>query len=175
MKPGNAVKFKNSLNYDKGIANKVGNSTIKKIIPVNTQKEADELSIMVGQYFKRKKSPIDVAILDSNIAVPVSLLSLNENSTINNGRRISKNNKKPEMENKNSSELLEGIIRKLVKEELLAEERLIGRVLGYDVGLFEDGSLIIANDSGNIVVRITNKKFAERFAKYVNTAISRMK
>ena len=89
------------------------------------------------------------------------------------GKRIQEN-KEQEME-KSKQQLLENKIRKIVKEELLKEETIIGSVQGYDVGLFEDGSLIIANDSGNIVVRITNKKFAERFAKYVNTAISRMK
>ena len=75
----------------------------------------------------------------------------------------------------NRLQILETKIRKMVREEILREEQTIGRIPGYDVGLFEDGSLVIGNNSDDIIVRITNKKMAQKFVGYIESAITKMK
>ena len=104
MNIGDKVKFKNPLNYDKGIAQRVGNSTVKKIQTVSSQEEANKVSMMVSRYFAKKKVPIEVANLDSGIAVPTNLLTLRENSS-----------------RRDNVKLLETKLRQMIREELLNE------------------------------------------------------
>lgn len=109
MNSGDKIKFKNPLNHDKGIASKVNRSTIKKIIKVGDQVSANKLSLMVGDYFKKVKTPVEVAILDSKIAVPIQLITLRENTM-----------KEQRMQSGNSKNfpLLENKLRKLVQAEI---------------------------------------------------------
>lgn len=75
LKVNDIVKFRNPLNYNTEIAKLVSGATIKKIITIKSQKQADDLSLAIGDYFRKRKKQFEVAILDKKIAIPINLLT----------------------------------------------------------------------------------------------------